>query len=122
MLFFLKQILSMSAHVSSRLIFFLSVVGIFLLVLSVVSNIFRPLSLVGKPHSHPPKGSSAYGSSESSCMLFSVSHTTASTSMVSSSLLDFSLSVSKNLSSCEEIAIQSLLGIDLFCVQLAKAR
>ena len=47
MLLFLKQILIMSAHVSSRLIFFLSVVGIFLLVLSVVSNIFRRLSLVG---------------------------------------------------------------------------
>ena len=44
---FLKQILIMSAHVGSRLIFFLSVVGIFLLVLSVVSNIFRRLSLVG---------------------------------------------------------------------------
>ena len=37
----------MSAHVGSWLIFFLSVVGNFLLVLSVVSNIFRPLSLVG---------------------------------------------------------------------------
>ena len=45
-LFFLKQILIMSAHVGSRLIFFLSVVGNFLLVLSVVSNIFRPLSLI----------------------------------------------------------------------------
>ena len=33
-------------NVGSRLIFFL-VVGNFLLVLSVVSNIFRPLSLVG---------------------------------------------------------------------------
>ena len=29
------------------------VVGNFLLVLPVVSNIFRLLSLVGKPHSHP---------------------------------------------------------------------
>ena len=55
-------------------------------------------------------------------MLFSVSHTFASTSMVSSSLLDFSLSVSKKLSSCEDVAIQSLLVIDLFCVQLVKAR
>ena len=36
-----------------RLIFFLSLVGNFFLVLSVVSNIFRPLSLVGLPHSHP---------------------------------------------------------------------
>ena len=42
-----KQILIMSAHVGSRLIFFLSVVGNFFLDLSVVSNIFRPLSLVG---------------------------------------------------------------------------
>ena len=32
---------------------FLSMVGNFFLVLSVVSNIFRPLSLVGLPHSHP---------------------------------------------------------------------
>ena len=45
--FFWKQILIISAHVGSRLIFFLSVVGNFLLILSVVSNIFRPLSLVG---------------------------------------------------------------------------
>ena len=37
----------MSAHVDSRLIFFLSVVGNCLPVLSVVSNTFRPLSLVG---------------------------------------------------------------------------
>ena len=51
--FFWKQILIISAHVGSRLIFFLSVVGNFLLILSVVSNIFRPLSLVGQPHSHP---------------------------------------------------------------------
>ena len=42
MLFFLKQILIMSAHVGRRLIFFLSVVGIFLLVLSVVSIYFSP--------------------------------------------------------------------------------
>ena len=42
-LFFLKQVLIMSAHVGSRLIFFLSVVGNFLLVLSVVSNIFNPI-------------------------------------------------------------------------------
>ena len=45
--FFWKQILIISAHVGSRLIFFPSVVGNFLLILSVVSNIFRPLSLVG---------------------------------------------------------------------------
>ena len=45
--FFWKQILIISAHVGSRLIFFLSVVGNSLLILSVVSNIFRPLSLVG---------------------------------------------------------------------------
>ena len=44
---FFKEILIMSAHVGSRLIFFLSVVNNFLLVLSVVSNIFRPLSPVG---------------------------------------------------------------------------
>ena len=37
----------MSVHVGSRLIFFLSVVEIFFRVLSVVSNIFRPLSLAG---------------------------------------------------------------------------
>ena len=45
----------MSAHIVSRLIFFLSVVDNFLLVLSVVSNIFHPLSLVDKPHSHNRK-------------------------------------------------------------------
>ena len=43
----------MSVHVGSRLIFFLSVVGNFFRVLSVVSSIFRPLSLFGQPHSHP---------------------------------------------------------------------
>ena len=37
----------MSAHVGSQLIFFLSVVDNFFLVLSVVDGIFRPLSLVG---------------------------------------------------------------------------
>ena len=37
--FFWKQILIISAHVGSRLIFFLSVVGNFLLILSVVSNV-----------------------------------------------------------------------------------
>ena len=39
----------------SRLIFFLSVVGNFFLFSSVFSNIniFRPLSLLGKSHSHP---------------------------------------------------------------------
>ena len=42
MLFFLKTKLIMSAHVGSRLIFFLSVEGNFLLVLSVVSDIFSP--------------------------------------------------------------------------------
>ena len=42
----------MSVHVGSRLIFFLSVVENFFRVLSVVSYIFRPLSLLGKPHSH----------------------------------------------------------------------
>ena len=41
-LFSEKKILIMSAHVGSRLIFFLSVVGIFLLVLSVVSKNFSP--------------------------------------------------------------------------------
>ena len=51
MLFFLET--NIDTHVGSRLIFFLSVVGNFLLTLSVVSNIFRPLSLVGKPSSHP---------------------------------------------------------------------
>ena len=45
--FFSKQILITSAYVGNRLIFFLSVVGNFLLVLSVVCNIFRLLSLVG---------------------------------------------------------------------------
>ena len=45
MLFFLET--NIVTHVGSRLIFFLSVVGNFLLTLSVVSNIFRPLSLVG---------------------------------------------------------------------------
>lgn len=43
----------MSAHVGSRLIFFLSVVGTFFLVLLVVSSIFRTLTLVGSPRSHP---------------------------------------------------------------------
>ena len=42
-----NQILIISAHVGSQLVFFLSVLGNFLLILSVVSNIFRPLSLVG---------------------------------------------------------------------------
>ena len=42
MLFFLKT----NIDVGSWLIFFLSVVGMFLLVLAVVSNIFRLLSLV----------------------------------------------------------------------------
>ena len=42
MLFFLKT----NIDVGSWLIFFLSVVGTFLLVLAVVSNIFRLLSLV----------------------------------------------------------------------------
>ena len=50
----------MSAHVGSRLIFFLSVVGNFLLVLSVVGNIFSPLSLVGYPHSHPRKSAQSH--------------------------------------------------------------
>ena len=42
--FSLKHLLIMSAHVGSR--YFLSVVDNFLLLLSVVSNIFHPLSLV----------------------------------------------------------------------------
>ena len=46
----------MSVHVSSRLIFSLSAVGNFFRVLPVVSCIFRPLSLVGEPHSHPLTG------------------------------------------------------------------
>ena len=48
MLLFLEtNIDNISPDVSSRLTFFLSVVGNFLLSLSVVSNIFRPLLLVG---------------------------------------------------------------------------
>ena len=46
-LFLSKNIPTMSDHVGCRLIFFLSVVGIFFLVSSVVSYIFRRLSLVG---------------------------------------------------------------------------
>ena len=38
---------NVSRHVGSRLIFFLSAVGNLLLILSVVSNIFHPLPLVG---------------------------------------------------------------------------
>ena len=43
-----KQISIMAVHVGSRLIFFfLSVVSNFFLVLSLVGSILRPLSLVG---------------------------------------------------------------------------
>ena len=46
---FWKQISIMSVYVGSRLIFFLSVVGNFFLVLSVVSNIFRPVASLLTP-------------------------------------------------------------------------
>ena len=45
-LFLSKNVPKMSDHVGCRLIFFPSVVGKFFLVLSVVSYIFRRLSLV----------------------------------------------------------------------------